>query len=320
MPLVTSVTRLLDIEHPIVLAPMGAAAGGALAAAVTQAGGLGLIGCGYLGADWIDGAFRDAGNARVGIGFITWFLEQHPEQFAAGLAHRPAAIMLSFGDPAPWIAPAKAAGARVICQVQSLADARAAAVAGADLIVAQGSEAGGHGAKRGTLGLVPAVVDAVAPLPVLAAGGIADGRGLAAALALGAGGVLVGTRFLASTESLASPAQKQRLVAASGDATRRTTVFDRVRGIAWPGHYTGRALVNDFTRRWHGREVELEAALPSEGPRYQAASAAGDLDTALTWSGEGIDLIHDAPAAGDLVRRVVAEAEVALAAGNALRS
>jgi nitronate monooxygenase len=320
MPLATSVTRLLGIEHPIVLAPMGAAAGGRLAAAVTGAGGLGLIGCGYLGGEWIDGAFRDAGNARVGIGYITWFLDQHPEQFAAALAHRPAAMMFSFGDPAPWIPRAKAAGAIVLCQVQSVADARAAARAGADLIVAQGSEAGGHGARRGTLGLVPAVVDAVAPLPVLAAGGIADGRGLAAALMLGAGGVLVGTRFLASVESLASEAQKRKLIGASGDETRRTTVFDRVRGIAWPGRYTGRALANDFTRRWHGRETELEAALATEGPRYQAASAAGDLDTALTWSGEGVDLIRDAPAAGDLVRRLVAEAEQALGAAAGRRA
>ena len=319
MALVTSVTRRLGIEHPVVLAPMGAVSGGTLAAAVSRAGGLGLIGCGYLSPDWIDAAFQDAGNEPVGIGFITWWLERHPEQFAAALAHRPRAIMLSFGDPAPWIGRARDAGATVLCQVQSLADARAAAAAGAELIVAQGSEAGGHGARRGTLGLVPAVADAVAPLPTLAAGGIADGRGLAAALLLGAGGVLVGTRFLASAESLASPAQKARLLAASGDETRRTTVFDRVRGIAWPGRFTGRALTNDFTRRWHGREAELEAALATEGPRYKAASEAGDLDTALTWSGEGVDLIRDVPTAVELVARLVAEAETALAAGAALR-
>lgn len=318
--LVTSVTRLLGIEHPIVLAPMGAVSGGALAGAVTRAGGLGLIGPGYLGPDWIESAFRDAGNARVGIGFITWYLEQHPEQFEAALAHKPAVVMLSFGNAAPWIARAKAAGALAICQVQSLAGAREAAAAGADLIVAQGGEAGGHGARRGTVALVPAVVDAVAPLPVLAAGGIADGRGLAAALALGAGGVLLGTRFLASQESLASAAQKRRLLAASGDETRRTTIFDRVRGIAWPAPFTGRALVNDFTRRWHGREEALEAALASEGPRYLEASASGDLDTALTWSGEGVDLVRDTPTAAELVQRIVAEAEAVLTAGAALRA
>ena len=319
MPFATSVTRALGLEHPIVLAPMGAAAGGALAAAVTGAGGLGLIGCGYLGADWIHGAFRDAGNARVGIGYITWWLEQHPEQFEAALTHKPAAMMFSFGDPTPWIPRAKAAGATVLCQVQSVADARAAARAGADLIVAQGSEAGGHGARRGTLGLVPAVVDAVGPLPVLAAGGIADGRGLAAALLLGAGGVLVGTRFLASAESLASAGQKEKLIGASGDETRRTTIFDRVRGIAWPSRFTGRALVNDFTRRWHGREAVLDAATDSEAPRYKASSEAGDLDTALTWSGEGVDLIRDAPAAAELVARLVREADAALSAAATLR-
>lgn len=319
MPLATAVTRLLGIEHPVVLAPMGGVAGGRLAAAVTAAGGLGLIGAGYAPPDWIEGAFRDAGNARVGVGFITWWMERQPAQFEAALAHRPAAVMLSFGEAAPWAARAKAAGATVLCQVQSLAAARAAAAAGADLIVAQGSEAGGHGATRGTLPLVAAVVEAVAPVPVLAAGGIADGRGLAAALALGAEGVLVGTRFLASQESLAGEAQKRRLLAASGDDTRRTTVFDRVRGYEWPAPYTGRALDNDFLRRWQGREAALEAALASEAPRYKAASEAGDLDTALTWSGEGVDLIRDLPPAGALVRRLVAEAEAALERATALR-
>ena len=143
--------------------------------------------------------------------------------------------MLSFGDPAPFVPPIRAAGARLILQVQTLADARAAAALGADVVVAQGAEAGGHGAKRATLPLVPAVVDAIAPTPVAAAGGIADGRGLAAALVLGAAGVLAGTRFYASREALGHAAAKARLVEGAGDATLRTTVFDLVRGLRLAG-------------------------------------------------------------------------------------
>jgi nitronate monooxygenase len=320
MSLSTSFSRRFKLSHPIVLAPMGAVAGGALAAAVQGAGGLGLLGAGYLGRDWIDREFAAAGNQPVGIGFITWYLEQHPEQFAAAIAHQPKVAMFSFGDARPWIAKAKRAGAQVICQVQSLAAAKQAAAEGADAIVAQGSEAGGHGGGRATLPLVPAIVDAVSPTPVLAAGGIADGRGLAAALTLGAGGALIGTRFIATQESLANDAMKVRLVVASGDHTLRTRIFDIVRGYDWPEPWTGRALSNDFTERWHGREAELKSALDSETPRYWKASEAADLATALVWAGEGLDQIHDVPPAGALVESLVADAERALGAAAALRS
>jgi len=315
----TAFSRLFGLTHPIVLAPMGGIAGGALAAAVQRAGGLGLIGAGYVGREWIDRQFAAAGNEPVGVGFITWYLEQHPEQFEAAIAHRPRAVMLSFGEARPWIAKARRAGAKVICQVQSLAAAKRAADEGADVIVAQGSEAGGHGGGRATLPLVPAIVDAVSPTPVLAAGGIADGRGLAAALALGASGALVGTRFIATQESLASDSMKVRLVAASGDHTLRTRIFDIVRGYDWPAPWTGRALDNEFTQRWHGREDELRATLDSETPRYWKASEAGDHTTALIWAGEGLDLIHDVPPAGALVEDLAAGAERALAAAAALR-
>lgn len=319
MTLSTAFTRLLGLRHPVVLAPMGAVAGGALAAAVQGAGGLGLIGAGYLGREWIDKQFAAAGNQPVGAGFITWYLEQHPEQLEAALAHQPRVLMFSFGEARPWIAKAKRAGAKVICQVQSLAVAKRAASEGADAIVAQGSEAGGHGGGRATLPLVPAIVDAVSPTPVLAAGGIADGRGLAAALTLGAAGALIGTRFIATQESLAHDAMKVRIVVGSGDHTLRTRIFDIVRGYDWPEPWTGRALENEFTQRWNGREAELKRALDSETPRYWKASDAGDLSTALVWAGEGLDLIHDVPPAGALVESLVAEAERALGASAALR-
>ena len=199
---------------------MGGTAGGKLAAAVSEAGGLGLIGGGRSDAEWLGREFVAAGNQRIGCGFITWGLAQQPELLDRALTHAPVAIMLSFGDASPFIARIKSAGIPVICQIQSLAQARQVLQEGADIIVAQGSEAGGHGAVRATLPLVPAVVDAVAAsrrdVPVVAAGGIADGRGLAAALMLGAAGVLIATRFHAAEESLLPRAAKHRIVSGSG--------------------------------------------------------------------------------------------------------
>jgi len=160
---------------------------------------------------------------------------------------------------------------------------------------------------------LPAVVDAVAPTPVAAAGGIVDGRGLAAALALGAAGVLVGTRFYAARESLGHDEAKARIVAARAEETVRTHVFDVVRGLDWPKQYTGRAIRNDFTRRWHGREAALEAALADERVRYADAAAAGDFTTAVVWAGEGVDLIDRVLPAADIVRQMIEQAEAALA-------
>ena len=320
MALATELTRLLDIRHPILLAPMGAVSGGRLAAAVTRAGGLGLLGPGYFGPDWIEQQFDAAGNTPVGIGFITWHMAKHPEQLEAALARKPRVVMLSFGDPAPYIPLIRQTGAIVIAQVQSREMAAAAAKAGVDIIVAQGAEAGGHGALRGGMGLIPAVADAVTPLPVVGAGGIADGRGLAAALALGAAGALIGTRFFASEEALGTPAAKARLVKGQGDETLRTTIFDTVRKIDWPTPFTGRALANDFTRRWHGKEGALAAGLEAENARYTAAAGKGDVDTTVVWAGEGIDLIHAIEPAEKILTRIVAEAEACLARTASLAS
>jgi nitronate monooxygenase len=315
MAIETALTRLLGIRHPVVLAPMGAVSGGKLAAAVTRAGGLGLLGPGYLGADWIEREFAAAGNTAVGIGFITWHMAQHREQLDTALAHKPRVVMFSFGDLAPFVPRVRDAGAVCFAQVQNLAGAEAAAKAGVDVIVAQGAEAGGHGAGRGTFALVPAIVDAVAPIPVLAAGGIADGRGLAGALMLGAAGVLVGTRFFASEEALGNPAAKQRLVEGKGDDTLRTTIFDTVRKIDWPRPYTGRALGNDFSRRWHGKEQALAGAVEAENKRYLQAVEQGDVSTTVVWASEAVDLIHAIEPAEKILERIVSEAEAALKTG-----
>lgn len=317
MPLRTRLTERLGIAHPIILAPMGSASGGALARAVSEAGGLGLIGMGYGNPEWMEREFLAAGNARVGCGFITWSLAQRRDLLDRALDRKPAAVMLSFGDPKPFGAAVKRAGASLICQVQSVAQAVEAADLGADIVVAQGTEAGGHGASRSTLALVPAVVDAVRArherVVVVAAGGIADGRGLAAALMLGADGVLIGTRFLASNEALTSAPAKARILAARGDDTVRTRVFDIARRIDWPVIYTGRALQNDFSRQWHGRETELERSLPTEAPRYAKAADANDVETAVVFAGEAVDLVHRIEPARDIVSGIVRDAEAALA-------
>jgi nitronate monooxygenase len=318
MSLATRLTECLGIEHPVLLAPMGSISGGALAGAVTAAGGLGIIGGGYGDGEWIERQFAAAGNHRVGCGFITWSLARRPELLAQALAHRPAVVMLSFGDPRPFAAEIRSAGARLVCQVQTLKHVDEALAASADIIVAQGSEAGGHGAVRATLPFVPEVVDRVQGRAiVVAAGGIADGRGLAAALMLGADGVLVGTRFYASTESLAHPKAKARLVAASGEDTLRTSIFDIARGIAWPADFTGRALRNDFASRWHGAEGALETAQAKEMPRYQAAATIGDFDTAVIFSGEAAGLVDRVEDAAAILERMVADAQSALRSGAA---
>ena len=302
-------TRLLDIEHPVLLAPMDVVSGGRLAAAVSQAGGLGLLGGGYGDAEWIEREWGYIGNARAGCGFITWSLANNPQVLDRVLERRPPAIMLSFGDPRPFAAAIQAAGARLICQVQTVAQARQAVEARADIVVAQGTEAGGHGMTEPLFTLLPQVVDACPNTPVVAAGGIADGRGLAAALMLGAEGVLMGTRFYASQEANGHPEAKRRIVAAESGQTVRSIVFDLTRGIRWPAGYTGRLLRNRHADAWLGRENELEAQIGEISRDYAAARERGDFDVAGVIAGEAAALIHDIPPAAEIVERIVAEAE-----------
>ncbi|MBJ7404396.1 MAG: nitronate monooxygenase, partial [Bradyrhizobium sp.] len=245
MSIATPLTTLLGIAHPILLAPMDIIAGSRLVMAVSRAGGFGILGGGYGERTWLEQeTAKLAGlSAPFGIGFITWSLARRPELLDIALAARPSAIMLSFGDPAPFAAQIKAAGARLICQVQDEAMARQALEAGADILIAQGTEAGGHGASRTTVDLVPAIVDlAAGRVPVVAAGGIADGRGLAAMMMLGATGVLLGTRFYASQEADGAEEAKRRICAASSGSSVRGIVFDLSRNNVWPAPFTGRCL------------------------------------------------------------------------------
>lgn len=306
----------LDLRHPIVSAPMAFAGGGALAAAVSRAGGLGLIGGGYGDAPWLKEQFQAAQGTPVGVGFITWSLQEKPSLLSDVLRHAPVAVMLSFGDPRPFAAEIHAAGAKLICQCQTLAHVQDAIAAGADVVVAQGSEAGGHGARRGTLTLVPEAADFLATTApdtvLLAAGGIADGRGLAAAQVLGADGALIGTRFWASREALVHENHHAAILAASGDDTLRTSLPDIARQTNWPAEFSARVHQNGFIRRWQGREEELRQNLAEETPKYQAAFAAGDPDLAAVWFGEAAAMIDKIESAETIVSRIAQEAEALL--------
>jgi nitronate monooxygenase len=309
MAIQNQLTQLLGISRPVLLAPMDLVSGGRLAAAVSYAGGLGLLGGGYGDGAWVDREWERAGNARIGCGFITWSLAKRPEVLDRALVHQPAAIMLSFGDPRPFAPAIRAAGARLICQVQTLAQAHEALDAKADVIVAQGTEAGGHGMSEPLFTLLPQIVDLCRDTAVVAAGGIADGRGLAAAMFLGAQGVLMGTRFYASEEAEGHPEAKRRIVAAESGQTVRSIVFDLSRRNRWPAPYTGRVLRNRHTETWLGREADLEAQMERVGAEYAAARERGDFDVAAVIAGEACGLIHDIPPAGEIVNRIVADAE-----------
>jgi nitronate monooxygenase len=315
MPINTPLNALLGIAHPILLAPMDVVSGARLTAAVSHAGGLGILGGGYGNRDWLDREIKKLkqlvafAGSPFGVGFITWSLARKPELLDVALEARPRAVMLSFGDPKPFADRIKSAGALLICQVQSEEIAQEALAAGANILVAQGTEAGGHGASRSVMNIVPAIVDlAAGRVPVVAAGGIADGRGLVACLALGAAGVLLGTRFYASQEADGADEAKKRICAASGSDTARSIIFDISRQNVWPLPFTGRCLVNDHSRRWAGREIELLQNSGAVVAEYAAAQAAGNFDIAAVIAGEAVGLIDDIPPAAEIVERMIAEA------------
>jgi nitronate monooxygenase len=313
MPLRTAFTELFSLQHPVALAPMGGMSGGALAAAVSNAGGLGIIGGGREDPGWLERELQivSSGTSKPwGVGFQSWATDAGTVDRA--LAYRPHAVMLSFGDPRPLLEPVRRAGSLLIVQVTDLDEARQAVEVGADVIVAQGTEAGGHGGRRSTLPFVPVVVDVAAPVPVLAAGGIADGRGVAAALALGAAGALLGTRFLVCEEALVPAYVAKAIIDGSGEDTERGRISDIARGAPWPSKWAARTLRNRIYDQWRGREDEF-AADPAALAAYRNAVAAGELPPGPVWASEAIDLITETDDAADLVARLAAEAEQALA-------
>ncbi|HLZ72852.1 MAG TPA: nitronate monooxygenase family protein [Dehalococcoidia bacterium] len=309
----TRLCDLLGIEIPILNAPMGGGpANGELAAAISAAGGLGLIGGMAQGREWLRGQIRlvrERTDRPFGVGFISHWLPDFPGLYEVALEEGVPVIAHSFADPAPYMAQARAIGARVICQVRAVEQARQAARAGVDLIVAQGGEAGGHTGTLATLPLVPQIVDAVAPIPVIAAGGIADGRGLAAAIMLGAEGAWLGTAFLAAAECGVSPNRRRRVLEAESADTVYTSVFDIADGRAWPQGVAGRVVRNRFSERWHGHEEELRGQREAAQQQLVAAWQADDPEIAAVWAGEAVGLVHRVEPAGAIVRRIAEEAE-----------
>ncbi len=308
----TRICDLFAIEHPVINAPMAGSATAELAAAVSEAGGLGLIGgTSPGGGDWLRQqirALRERTDRPFGVGFISSFpgLEALIE---VALAERVPVIVHSFADPSPYIAAAHTAGIKVLVQAQTLEQARTAARAGADAIAAQGTEAGGHTGYSGTLPLVPAVIDAVGDVPVIAAGGIADGRGLAAVLMLGAEGAWIGTRFVASREWAGGDWAKERVVQAGTDDTVLTHAYDLATQAPFPAGIGDRVLRNEFTAAWHERDAEVVARREELAQQVMAATRASDARIAPIRAGNASGLIHAIEPAADILRRIVAEAE-----------
>jgi nitronate monooxygenase len=307
----TPLCTLLNIEHPILNASMAGSATGELAAAVSAAGGFGMIGGTSEGPAWLREQIRIARSRTsrpFGVGFISSFPDTQ-ELVRVALGEGVAAINHSFADPTPYVGPAHAAGVKVFAQVQTLKQAMTAAQAGVDVVIAQGGEAGGHAGAIGTFALLPAIVDAVAPIPVVAAGGIADGRGLAAALLLGAQGAWMGTRFVTSHEWGGPGWEQAAVLAATSDDTVQTRLYDLIAERPFPAENPDRMLRNAFIDRWNDRESEI----PAHREELQAEIAAGheraDLAVAGVSAGVAAGLIGSALPASEIVRDIVQEAE-----------
>ncbi len=315
-------TRMLGIDMPIVQAPMGGAVGPRLAAAVCNAGGLGTL---PLSAKDVDEVRHQVSTlkALTSRPFAVNLNASRPQEarLDACLEEGVLVISLFWGQSAELVARAKAGGALVMQTVGSAREAREAVDLGADIIVAQGWEAGGHvGGSVATMALVPAVVDAVGPAPVVAAGGIADGRGMAAALALGASGIWIGTRFLASDEAELHPEYTRLLLAADETGTGR---YEDLFDIGWPDA-PHRVLRNSTTAAWEaaGRppngdrpgEGQVVAISPSRGEvhRYQCLSPgpdlSGDVEALSMWAGQGVAAVRRIMPAAEIVREIEDEA------------
>ncbi|MFC5834207.1 NAD(P)H-dependent flavin oxidoreductase [Nonomuraea insulae] len=292
----TWLTERFGLEVPLVGAPMAGVGDARLAAAVSVAGGLGMFGAPATApGSWIAKQAEVAGASGrpFGVGLMAWALADNPGQLDAVLEARPALVSVSYGDFARYVRPLREAGIVVAVQAGTTEEARAAERAGADVVVARGGEGGGHGRDEvATLPLLQSVLDAVG-VPVLAAGGIATARGLAAVLAAGAEGGWAGTAFLGCAETTLSEAGRARVLAAGETGTAYGRVFDVAQRLAWPPEFGGRALRNTFFDRWDGREEAL-AADEAARAELEAARAAGDFDTAYVYAGQAVGMVTGA--------------------------
>jgi nitronate monooxygenase len=302
----TYLTTAWHMRYPIISAPMAYVGRGRLARAVSKAGGLGMIGIGSKDSvDYITqeaAAARGDDDERFGLGLMAWALETRPELLDGAIRAKPFLLSISFGSPAPYVDAVHRHHILVATQVHSRAEASEAARAGVDLIVVQGAEAGGHTGQVSTLTLLQSVIDIV-QVPVIAAGGIASPRGVAAALVAGAEGVWVGTRFLGAVECDHLDSARQRIFAAQETDTVLTRVFDIAQGLPWPPQYPGRALRNQFTQQWH---PHLETSGDPSKAHQQLAEAAQrkDYDVANIYAGEAVGLVSRQQSAAEILREL----------------
>jgi nitronate monooxygenase len=308
----TPLTERWGLRYPIVNAPMTPAAGGTLARAVSDAGGLGMMGVSetWTAADLelhCRTARTDDPRRKFGIGFIGWALERQPNLLDTAIEQCPHLISISFLDPAPYARKIHANGILLAAQVQSRIDAEVALRAGADVLIAQGTEAGGHTGDVSTL-LILQIVLGLTDGPVLAAGGIATAAGLAAVLAAGAAGAWVGTPFLLAAEADVSDAARARISAADETETILTGLFDDLQHLPWPKRFRGRVLRNEFAARWHGREAEA-VDNPALVEAYREAKRTGNFDIAHIPAGQSAGLVTGPVTAAHVIQRLGEGAE-----------
>ena len=314
----TRFSQLLDLDYPIMSAPMSNHSGGRLAAAVSTAGGLGTFGgSNNFGREWfreqID-SIRSQTDRPFGVGFITQLIESDPGNFEAALSESVPVIIFSFTDPQPWIGRARDAGATTICQVQSPELAAMAVDAGADILLAQGNEAGGHTGEMNLLPLLVGLVERYPDVPVLAAGGITSGRALAAVLAAGAQGASLGTAMLATPEAVEVPdAFKQQILRSGGQDTVYTTVYDLLGDDPWPEGIAGRVYRNRMVRQWDRRDDEILARREELATDVAAARARHDPEVASVYMGQGVGQVNEIRPAGETLRQICLDAESILA-------
>jgi nitronate monooxygenase len=302
----TFLTTSWHFRYPIIGAPMAGVGRGRLARAVSQAGGLGMIGIGSK--EPVELIEREASIASgndstpFGIGLMAWAIDARPELLSAAMQANPFLISISFGSPAPYVETLRQHNIFLAAQVHSRAEALDAAQAGVDVIVAQGTEAGGHTGQVGTLPLLQIVLDAV-QIPVLAAGGIATPRGVVAALAAGAQGVWVGTCLLACPECENTELARSRIIQAQETETVLTRAFDVAQGLAWPPQFPGRALRNRFTDQW---QHQTEALAQDQDARQQLAEAVAnkDYDLAYMYAGEAVGLVTQERPAAEVIQQL----------------
>ena len=309
----TRLTDFLQIKHPILNAPMATSATAELAGAVSASGGFGMLGMGNTVPDpeWLEFQIkrvREITDKPFGVGFIT-SVEDIGELVSVAVRNKVDLIGHSFSDPSPFMADAQNAGIKVLAQVQTLGQAINAREIGVDLIVAQGTDGGGHTGHIGTISIVPAVVDACPEIPVLAAGGIVDGRGVAAALALGASGVWVGSRFVASNEWFGPEWAKQALTEVTTDETIVTKSYDLATDAPFPFEVGHRVIQNKFTKRWHQNYEELLEQKEDLKTDIALAMKNADLSVAPVNASSASGAITSVDKASEIIRKMMDEAE-----------